>query len=510
MCIENKYILNNSRLLYTNRFNKMLQPIKCGYCFECKEAHSKEIIYRSQWEAKDSFENGYVIFDTLTYDNEHLPHINEVLGTNEIDNFSCFRNSDIVNFKKRLRIHIARHFGKYHRLKFLHTSEYGTSDLHTHRPHYHIIIFYKSLGFDKLSPYTLSVLIRYFWRNGMTDGVLDKGINYFENKRLFKSDSDYNLNIIRYVSKYTEKQSKYDNVIKERINKLICTYIKNDEMSFMYDKNGDPSEYYTHGYIRNSLNYQEKLKARKIVKSINQSSRISMRFGIKALEDIKLNETMVYYNDTKKIVVGLPLPLYYLRKLYQNLNFYNVGDEVKSRWVWNEKGIEFKKLQYKSTFDNKVSKYICLCLSDDFLNAKIKNLLGDRSINNLVEYELFYKNRMLNEHGQLPSAKSILENEFKFEGVQLYNYTTPKDVDKYGKAYTTMQPIEKCDLKFSNETTQVIRNRCISQKTLDSFKNFDVILNIIHNYTKSIGIKRQNEYETRKENERRAKALGLK
>ena len=278
----------------------------------------------------------------------------------------------------------------------------------------------------------------------------------------------------------------------------------------MYDKDGDPKEYYTHGYISNKLNYQEKLKARRIVKCINQSSRISMKFGIKALEDIKLNDSLVYYNDTKRIAVSLPLPLYYVRKLYQNLNYYNVGNEVKSRWLWNDKGIEFKRLQYKTTFDNKVSKYTCLLLSDDKSISYAKELLGDRSISNLVEYELFYKNRMLNEYGELPTPNDVIDNEFKFEGVQLYNYTTPKDVDRFGKPYTTRRPIEKVDLKVSNETVQVIKYRCINQNTLDIFKDFDFILNIIHNYIKEIGIKRQADYEIRKENERRARALGIK
>ena len=130
---------------------------------------------RSYYECLDTFENGgYVYFDTLTYDNEHLPKVSDF--TNKIkrgskDDFSCYNTEHIRLFLVRLR-----RFAEYYNnslkdnLKYFVTSEYGDRKEYidergrkrrgTERPHYHVLFFVKN---NAISVYKLSMLIDQAW-----------------------------------------------------------------------------------------------------------------------------------------------------------------------------------------------------------------------------------------------------------------------------------------------------------------------------------------------------------
>lgn len=96
----------------------------CGKCAACLHNKVEDWKLRLSAEAEDS----YSFFLTLTYDNDHLPH-------------EGVRKSHLQSYFKMLR---SRGFT----FKYYAISEYGPT---THRPHYHILLFFpQHMDYDQL------------------------------------------------------------------------------------------------------------------------------------------------------------------------------------------------------------------------------------------------------------------------------------------------------------------------------------------------------------------------
>ena len=106
MCLNPITITNSSKII--NHGRKFVQEVPCGHCAECLEAKKRDWFFRTYYEAKSTFDKGgYILFDTLTYANEHLPHLNDFLDEkyhlSYRDNVSCFSTEDYRLFMVRLR-----------------------------------------------------------------------------------------------------------------------------------------------------------------------------------------------------------------------------------------------------------------------------------------------------------------------------------------------------------------------------------------------------------------------
>ena len=136
--------------------------IPCGKCIGCRLDYSRSWADRMMLELETTKKG---VFVTLTYDNEHLPWINDNI-TGEV--VPTLNKRDCQLFMKSLR----KEFNDF-RVRFYMAGEYGCS---TKRSHYHCILFGISLsdigdcsifGKNELGqPYYISRRIANIWKRG--------------------------------------------------------------------------------------------------------------------------------------------------------------------------------------------------------------------------------------------------------------------------------------------------------------------------------------------------------
>lgn len=162
-CIPHQFI--NGRLFLTEPLD-----VPCGSCVGCRMQRAKEWKIRNCLELQSHAEAWFI---TLTYDDGHLP-INE-------HGQPYLRKRDIQLFMKRVR----RNLGNY---RYFASAEYGE---HTHRPHFHLILYGHLSGFKLMGPnrFTCPDIAR-CWPNG---------------QHLVEAVTPGN---IAYVSGYVEKKQK--------------------------------------------------------------------------------------------------------------------------------------------------------------------------------------------------------------------------------------------------------------------------------------------------------------
>lgn len=482
MCIENKTILINKKQLYINSFPKIYQRIKCGKCFECREQKRDEYIYRGQAESIYTFKNnGWIIFDTLTYNEENVPRIKDFVNEYKQD-FRCFNNKHWTDYIKKLRIYIQRKYGKQHKIKPFACGEFGTSEKGTHRPHYHVIWYYTCEFGTPIKPTEFSVIAEMKWKMGRTDGVTTNGIKKFEEQKVFTEHNAHNLNVLRYIAKYTEKDSSFQKEIDRRLNQI-----------FKYN------------------DYTTRAEKAKIKRHICQYSRIPKAFGAYALETMNkeqvYNTMKVSYEDTKEIVKTIPLPEYYRRKLYYKLEKYEIMGEIKTKWVLTELGMaqkyDFARKQYSMIREKFIKR-----LQNTETNMEIETY-GKSIAEKLSEYEMLrrWRIRQPRKAEEILPKMTIDENgnrhfETREQGEYLINLTTPSDKEKYGDAYTVNKIQQIGNKKYL--TTQRFK------KIITNTPKEEVYIRKLEIEEKIKKIKLQESYENTKKIERRAKELGLK
>lgn len=115
--------------------------IPCGHCEECRKAKKNEWTIRLNGEIEEYHTKmGYKIgFLTLTYNDQHLPHIPKTYLKNPNDKIPCFSYQDIKKFTDTIRTYLWRERKLTDGFRYFITSEYGEK---YHRPHYHGIIIY--------------------------------------------------------------------------------------------------------------------------------------------------------------------------------------------------------------------------------------------------------------------------------------------------------------------------------------------------------------------------------
>lgn len=280
---------------------KGLFEVPCGQCEQCKTQKVNDWSFRLLEEAKETFwQGGFIIFDTLTYDDKHVPNVGKVLFqlgefsldvTEKITDMLCNSKRDVQLFAKRLRAAYAAPFRYYL------VSEYGNDNRYTHRPHYHALFFFPS---PSIKPEEASKLIRQAWQNGRTDGIEDKGQKYFYSKRCFTSFTPYIQNIILYITKYMHKDYDYYN----RVVDPVIAYLH---------RALDPTK-------TNKMSYSLKLRERKIKSHIGNFMLCSKGIGAAYLTEkhrmFHVNHSHVRLRYPSGKCYGLPLPRYYVKKFY--------------------------------------------------------------------------------------------------------------------------------------------------------------------------------------------------
>lgn len=293
MCLSPITITSRSNYFSLSSLHKIKMQVPCNQCAECLAAKQNEYYFRSYYQSIETWDKGgYCLFDTLTYDDEHVPHINDFIEDSDLKlfdwkligfdelwkhdevyinlegkwtlldkselsddedyskaeffvkdydgpiNFTCFNYVDVRLFLVNLRRNLGYHgFDVKNKLKYFLCSEYGVDPRYTHRPHYHVMFYVTDPSLD---PITLSTYIDKCWQRGRTDGYPYKGSAYVLGKRVFYKGADdlHMQSVCHYIGKYMTKDSDFVKVVNERIA-LVEKWIRAKQIADVYMDEND-------------------------------------------------------------------------------------------------------------------------------------------------------------------------------------------------------------------------------------------------------------------------------
>lgn len=387
MCLNPIQIINPTKYINTNFKDSFLMRVPCGKCAECQSRKSQEWMYRTYYEFADCInKGGFVYFDTLTYSNEFVPRVCN-FGWSDSDAM-CFNHKDITDFLKRLRIALNRKYKAT--CRYFLSSEYGTSENYSHRPHYHVLFFVHGCTWVQFSQ-----LVASCWLFGRTDGIPYKSRYYVVDHNVIATYSDSNfLRASAYVTKYIQKSCKFQAKLDKLINKTMYEIANKMDNADIW---------------LSSVNAR-KVRS-KITRSINQFHRQSLHFGESALSEIDISKLFdtgsLYMKHYKGIYQPIGLPTYFKRKLFYELV---VVDGCRC-WQLTELGIEYKKKRNIALVNDLANKYKSQCLQFGY----------DYDCKKLADYVLNYRGRFKSNE---PSW--TIENRLRV-GITFYNYCTQSD-----------------------------------------------------------------------------------
>ena len=145
--------------------------VPCGHCEECNLKKQNDLVFRAYYEYLScQHDKGFVLFQTLTYSEEHVP----LAG-----GFRFFRKKDLQKFLKRLRKKLcdAGYNVSDGQLRYLVSCEYGSKH---YRPHYHFLFF---VHFS-IDPAVFDSLVRECWTN--LDGKHRQRIGFVDRSNIEK------------------------------------------------------------------------------------------------------------------------------------------------------------------------------------------------------------------------------------------------------------------------------------------------------------------------------------
>lgn len=492
MCINQKYIFTRSKLISPYHRERLLVPVKCGKCYECQQEKQNEWCYRIFHHWKHTLDNnGYILFTTLTYNNENLPTIDRHFPQ-LTDKFSCFDRADIRSFFTTLDSSLRRlgfldsKNGKY--IDHFLTSEYGSDDRYTHRPHYHVLFFVHS-----------DIPVRKFheeifnaWSRGRIDPIRYYGdhSNYFTNKNHGLRSK---LAVSNYVSKYVQKSSLFQSEIDKRINQLLDSYVEDRCQEYQWQRQDDGS--YRYGLSLNSDYLQSIVRSesykeykRKVIRQVDEFILVSKGFGKSALNEITPAQLMenpyLTIPDCKSVVRKYPLFKYYERKLFE--------EQIEIDGVRYWQPTTLGKLWRK----NKEKRLVGYLAESYRVASEFYKIHQNTDWKNFARYLVYYKGR---HNARLLSEPTITEKS-QLPNVY-YNYSCPTDKKQFHEASVALVNNGSVGaylrpyLVSSIPVSWFIRQKVIDDTYLSEFNGYDKILQDISNLRYRDSIDKQAAYD---------------
>lgn len=398
MCYHPITIVNPTKYVSLSYRDRYLLRVPCGHCAECQELKQNEYYFRAYYHTQECLNNGgFVLFDTLTYRDSSLPRIRDFISVPSY-NFPCFNSQHVRKFIAKLRQRCKRKYNS--NFEFLLSSEYGTSQFHSHRPHYHIL-FFVSGG---ITPVELSKEISDCWIYGRTDGIPYQNRYHVEYNTLDGSSLSQSIRVLKYVTKYISKSSSFYQQIKKRVNAIVLDYYD------MYKKS--VSEQYAEQWL-SSLEC-DKLRE-SLYRHMGQFHRQSTGFGLSFLEQADLvdifDTSSLSVYDNNKVILNIPLPTYYKRKL-----FYEQV-EVDNTLCWQPTTLGRSYLYFQQ-------QNLCKRLSHRYTAAAIQCKLNI-DVNSLVDYVVYKRGRIIADRDE-----STIEE--RLQSIDFYKYSTRYDRAHFG------------------------------------------------------------------------------
>lgn len=398
MCLSPIQIINPSKYISVKYRDRFLLSVPCGHCAECQRQLSNQWYFRTWQECLDvKASNGYIYFDTLTYRDDDIPMMSDYV--NILPFLPCFNSGHTRRFIEALRIQLKRKFGV--EFRFFYSSEYGSSPLCTHRPHYHILMFVYDDG-NILSPDVLSGMVAHYWKYGRTDGLPWKDYNYVMSHNVIFGNSrpELFLRACRYVTKYVQKSCSFDKEIDKRLK--IASLILRDQLG---------EDWY------NSVNAHRLIS--KIKRNVSQFHRQSQGFGASYLQNLDLNQLFndgcLYMPSPKGLKIPINIPMYYRRKLFYDLIEVD-GNKV---WCLNEIGNEYNL---------KRREYLISFMADFFYDVSLNYHLGYGK-----DLCLELSQYVFDVQGRIKADKPSLNLLERLPSVQFFNYITLSDKEHLGR-----------------------------------------------------------------------------
>ena len=402
-CLHPIKIVNQCKFISLDHRDRIVLYVRCNKCAACQQYNRNVWYFRAFYEFKNCVEqNGYVLFDCLTYSPKYVPKISQYYDVPKRLDCYCFDYSHLRLFMVRLRRYL-RKYDVENNLRYFASTEYGTKLNGTHRPHIHMLFYCTSPELDSL---TLSRAIAHCWPYGRTDGLPYKSRNYVLHNTISNSLANA-LRVCQYVSKYVMKDSSYQKRIDERMESILF---------YLYKKYIKLNGYMDYDAW---LSHPDgKLAKRNVYSRIGQFHRQSLHFGESALRDMDilqlLSDNLLTIPDQKKIVMRIGLPLYYKRKLFYNL--VNV-DGLKC-WIPNELG-----KQYLAKRENDLLER----LLDQYRIYQKQGLVQDPA--KLVDYVVNYRGRI---KADLPALS--LDDKLQLQNL-VFCYISSCDKRNYNSSF---------------------------------------------------------------------------
>lgn len=370
MCLSPITVKNPSRHA-SSIIRRMYITVPCGHCEECKQVKTLEWTHRT-YNTHVDFQSrqGYTLFQTLTYDEYHVPRLFSFHGHRLNSPFRVFSRDDIKTFRSCLRdaIRSYRVGGGFYpwrelynndNFKVIITSEYGGV---THRPHYHALFFCSIPG---LTPGILDSLIKRCWTKGFVDR------SFFRN-RIVSSEG-----ALAYVNKYIAKDDDFVNTIHDELSQF-----------------GDID--YSDDVIRNIMPFH-----------VQSQGFGKCAIEIQGLDNIVSTGT-ISMPDKLTIYSTIPVPMYLQRQVFYTLvedkeNINPHTNKPRKRWIINDLGIKFKMNMLKRqlskrviTLQNQIERIKSTALTHNIPKFKsiiddVLSILNGASLLDYSKYQLISK-----------------------------------------------------------------------------------------------------------------------
>lgn len=272
--------------------------------------------------------------------------------------------------------------------------------------------------YGNITPLELSVEIADLWKYGRTDGYPYRSAYYVNSHNTIKENNKETMcRTANYVTKYVQKSCKYDKLIFDRVADCVKFYAEKLVASKQIENTTDFFNSKHSRCVRDMF-----------VRRIGQYHRQSQQFGASVLGDLDLNQLVVdgclFMPHYKYVKMAVPIPMYYKRKLFQEL----IKVDGVRVWQYNEVGVWFKKMRHSILKQKIQDRYNCVAKQYNFHIS-----------NKLSEYVLERRGRFLASN---PPSENMYQ---RLESVHLYNYCSKSDVRHFDQVIIS-------DKYFGNST----------------------------------------------------------
>lgn len=454
-CLSPVSVPNRSRFFDNSTLHPLLLQVRCGKCANCLSNSSAEWYFRAYKHFEDCISRGgYVLFDTLTYREQHVPRLSyfeEFSCLNRNEDMYCFMSEDLRQFHTNLRSRLKRLGFPNGVYDYFICGEYGADDRYTHRPHYHCLFYV----YAPIDPLVFSAEIQNSWFYGHTDGLGSYPGNkspQYVLSNVFRSMSVGGRKVCNYVCKYVQKSSVYT----KRLNKRIKTVLNRCSL-------GDPLYFKTEA---------GRLLKRRLFNLARQHHRQSCGFGSSAIRDVDFTELYkrghFVLRGADGQFVRFPISQYFHRKICYDKVW------LDGSYCWSLKVSALPLVELRKQH---VRKYLT-----DFYRVHLSQIVPlFHSVDDLVTYVTDYKGRQKGVFDESPFLGDRMANSNRF----VYRFSSSDVVvDKY--LGNSSGPYRVVD----GVTIQSFKDYCVENAIDDSFacwmRGFDKVLADLSSYLSSL------------------------